>query len=74
MNNKFRRPRVTRWERDGEYIAVTYTQEDGQRVAANFKREVWTRPPREVREEVTSALAKGPIALHGNRGGGHKRD
>ena len=69
MNNKFRRPRVTRWERDGEYIAVTYTQEDGQRVAANFQRVVWTRPPREVREEVMRALAKGPIALYGRKGG-----
>ncbi len=69
MNHECRRPRVTRWERDGEYIAVTYTQEDGQRVAANFQRVVWTRPPREVREEVMRALAKGPIALYGRKGG-----
>ncbi len=69
MDNKFRRPRITHWERDGEYISVTYTQEDGQRVIANFQRVVWRRPPREVLQAVNEALSKGPLLMYGNRGG-----
>lgn len=38
MKNQFKRkPRITYWESDGEYIHVTYTQKDEQRVMATYR-------------------------------------
>jgi len=69
MENKDRRARILGWEKDGEFVSIAYTQEDGQRVIANYQRFVWRRPPREVLQQVMSALAQGPLRVIGRQGG-----
>jgi hypothetical protein len=68
MDNKFRRPRVSGWEKDGLFIAVEYTQENGERVRGVFERVGWERPPGSVLAKVKSALKSGPIHIIGSRG------
>ena len=68
MDNKFRRPRVSGWEKDGLFIAVEYTQENGERVRGVFERVGWERPPGSVLAKVKSALKSGPIHITGSRG------
>jgi hypothetical protein len=65
MDNKDRRARIDFWENDGQYIQVTYTQEDGQRVIADFKRMGWRKPPSEILKKVVNALRMGPMAAIG---------
>ena len=65
MDNKDRRARIDLWENDGQYIQVTYTQEDGQRVIADFKRMGWRKPPSQVLKKVINALRMGPMAAIG---------
>ena len=65
MENKDRKARVDLWENDGQYIQVTYTQEDGQRVIADFKRMGWRKPPFQVLSKVMAALRRGPRSAIG---------
>ena len=65
MENKERRARVDLWENDGQYIQVTYTQEDGQRVIADFKRMGWRKPPSQVLSKVMAVLRRGPRSAIG---------
>jgi hypothetical protein len=65
MDNKDRRARIDLWENDGQYIQVTYTQEDGQRVIADFKRMGWRKPPSKILKKVMNALRKGPKSAIG---------
>jgi hypothetical protein len=65
MDNKDRRARIKYWENDGEFIHVSYTQEDGQRVTASFHRMGWRKPPSQVLKKVINALRRGPMAVIG---------
>ena len=65
MENKDRKARIDLWEDDGQYIQVTYTQEDGQRVTADFKRMGWRKPPYQVLKKVMNALRMGPRSAIG---------
>ena len=65
MENKDRRARIDLWEDDGQYIQVTYTQEDGQRVIADFKRMGWRKPPYQVLKKVMNVLRMGPRSAIG---------
>jgi hypothetical protein len=46
MTGKERRARITSWYNDGEFVTISYVQEDGQRVSADFKRGCWNKAPR----------------------------
>jgi hypothetical protein len=65
MKNKDRKARIVYWENDGEFIRVSYTQEDGQRVTASFHRMGWRKPPSEVFSKVMDILRLGPRAAIG---------
>ena len=69
MDNKFRRPRVSLWESDGEYILVEYTQENGERVKGSFHRIGWARAPKIVLDKFHQAMKNGPIHIIGSGGG-----
>ena len=69
MKNQDRRARILAWENDGEFVTISYLQEDGQRVVADFRRGFWHQPPRDLREKVKKALAHGPLMVMGLRGG-----
>jgi len=56
------------FEKDGEYISLTYTQEDGQRVTAEYKRVGWRSPPTQLLEEAREAFKLGPCHIAGRRG------
>jgi hypothetical protein len=65
MENKERKAKIEYWENDGEFIRVSYTQEDGQRVTASFHRMGWRKPPSQVLKKVMNALRLGPRAAIG---------
>ena len=65
MENKDRRASIEYWENDGEFIRVSYTQEDGQRVTASFHRMGWRKPQSQVLKKVMNALRLGPRSAIG---------
>lgn len=67
MDNKFRRPRVSKWEEDGCFISVEYTQENGERVKGVFKRIGWDRPPNSIAIKFHEAMRNGPIHIIGSK-------
>lgn len=69
MTGKERRARITSWYNDGEFVTISYIQEDGQRVKADFKRGCWKRAPRSFLEKVKKALSQGPLQFIGPKAG-----
>jgi|688.fasta_scaffold03299_42 hypothetical protein len=67
MDNKFRRPRVSKWEKDGRFISVEYTQENGERVKGVFERIGWDRPPNRLLVKFHEAMRNGPIHIIGSK-------
>ena len=67
MDNKFRRPRVSKWEKDGRFISVEYTQENGERVKGVFERIGWDRPPNSLLVKFHEAMRNGPIHIIGSK-------
>lgn len=68
MDNKWRRARIVRWENDGEYISVWYTNKDGERVSGMYERFGWNQAPSGVVAKVMKALSRGPRHVVGSRG------
>ena len=68
MDKQSRRARIELWEKDGDYIRVTFTREDGQRVCGLYHCFGWAKAPRGVVQDLIEMTALPPICVAGGGG------
>lgn len=65
MTGKERKARIELWEKDGDYLQISFVREDGQRVSGLYHRFGWDKAPAEVVQELIEMTALPPQRVVG---------